>query len=305
MERIVGAAFNHPSVVMIGNFDGVHRGHQALIRRGRELAEKSGWAVVALTFDPHPASVLKPVPPEHYLITPTDVKLHWFERFGVDYVKVLRFDHALAAVPAFPFLALEVKAALNAQAVVVGFNFTFGAGGAGHAETLLEWGRMAGVAVDIVSPVEFGEGVVSSSAIRHDILKSRIGDANQRLGHPFAVQGVVQKGEGRGSTIGIPTLNLSPPVCQVMPEYGVYAGFLREGDTVWAAVANWGVRPTFGQSVPVLEVHVIDGQLPDWHGRSVTFDFTDRVRPEKKFDSVDTLVAQIRQDVEKARQLLS
>ncbi|MCY0907203.1 riboflavin biosynthesis protein RibF [Sulfobacillus sp. hq2] len=308
MERIVANAFASPSVVMIGNFDGVHIGHQALIQHAKTIASGHGWRIIALTFDPHPAMVLRPVPPEHFLITPTDVKLYWLEQFGVEFVKILPFDRQLAAVPALPFLAHEVKAALNAHAVVVGFNFTFGAQGAGRAETLIEWGRLNGTIVDVVEPVEGDHSaqVVSSSAIRQDIQAGQIGTANERLGHPFVVMGPVQHGDGRGRTIGVPTLNVGVPSCQIMPPYGVYAGFLRGTDgSRYAAVANWGVRPTFGQSLPVLEIHVLDKILDDWYGHRVSFDFIEHVRAEQKFDGVDALIRQIQKDIEKARQLLT
>ncbi len=311
MEIIQGSHFNRPSVVTIGNFDGVHIGHQALIKRAKELAQHHGWALVALTFEPHPASVLGFAPAEHHLITPTDVKMIWLEHYGVDFVKILRFDHELSVVPPFPFLTLEVQTALNAQAVVVGFNFTFGAEGTGRAETLSAWGAATGVEAVIVNPVDTPNGLVSSSMVRKNVRQGQIAEANALLGHPFTVRGVAAKGAGRGHTIGTATLNVVPSDSQVMPEYGVFAGRLAvEGDlpglrTSYPAVANWGVRPTFGGQVPVLEIHALDSALPDLYGKEVRFDFAAHLRAEIKFPDVESLQKQIREDMEKTRRLLS
>lgn len=306
MELFTGVGPEFSTTVIVGNFDGVHVGHQALIRQAKEIGQENQWPVVALTFDPHPATVLRPQPPQNYLITPLDLKLYWLEYYGVDYVRVLSFDHELAMVPPFAFLTLEVAQRLRARAVVVGYNFTFGAGGAGTIETLRQWGELTGITVRIVEPVNTNSLIVSSSAIRQNIAERNIGEANDLLGHPFSVRAAVQRGDGRGSKIGIPTLNLFPPAQQIMPPYGVYAGYLtiNGSETEWPGVANWGIRPTFGGDQPVLEVHVIDRDLGDLHEQSVRFDFHYSLRPEQKFDRVEALVRQIRQDIDKARELL-
>ncbi|OLZ12947.1 riboflavin biosynthesis protein RibF [Sulfobacillus thermosulfidooxidans] len=307
MELLTGPGPGVSTVVIIGNFDGVHLGHQALIHQAKEIGAMHGLPVVALTFDPHPSLVLRPNPPKHYLITPRDLKLHWLDHYGVDFVRVLSFDHNLAMVPPMAFLALEVQQKLQAQAVVVGYNFTFGAGGLGTAETLKQWGAASHVKVRIVEPVNADSVVVSSSAIREHISQRQIDKANELLGHPFSVQSVVYHGEGRGSTIGIPTLNLLPVEQQIMPPFGVYAGYVTIGEAnnaLLPAVANWGIRPTFGGHKPVLEVHVIDQTLPDLHDNVVRFDFQQALRSEQKFESVDELIRQIHYDVDRARQLL-
>ena len=295
------------TVVIIGNFDGVHRGHQALIRQAKEIGMEHDWPVAALTFEPHPAMVLRPNFSQPYLITPSDLKLYWLEYFGVDYVRVLTFNRELAAMPALGFLTSEVSQNLGARAVVVGYNFTFGAGGRGTANTLREWGESSHVAVRIVAPVNTNAGVVSSSAIRQELIHGRIAAGNDLLGHAFSVQAPVRYGEGRGGTIGIPTLNMIPHERQIMPPFGVYAGYLGivgSASPQLPAVANWGVRPTFGGSQAVLEVHVIDQTLPDLHGRSVRLAFAQPLRHEQKFDNIEALIRQIHHDIRQARQLL-
>ncbi len=306
MEPFTQADPRISSVVIIGNFDGVHVGHQALIKQAREISRENHWPVVALTFDPHPSLVLRSRPPEKYLLTPLDLKLYWLECYGVDYVKVLSFDRDLAMVPPIAFLTLEVRQKLRAEAVVVGYNFTFGARGAGSVETLKQWGELTGVMVRIVEPINTESVIVSSSAIRQYIAQGSIEEARDLLGHPFTVQGVVQHGEGRGSQIGVPTLNFLSPSQQIMPPFGVYAGYLsvNGSETQWPAVANWGVRPTFGGENAVFEVHVLDQQLGNLHEQLVRFDFHYSLRPEQKFNQIEDLVSQIRRDIDKARQLL-
>ncbi|MCL4351618.1 MAG: riboflavin biosynthesis protein RibF [Firmicutes bacterium] len=306
MERLTQTDPKISTVVLIGNFDGVHAGHQALIRQAKRISQKHHWRVVALTFDPHPSVVLRPHPPKKYLITPLDLKIYWMEYYGVDYVSVLSFNHELAMVPPMAFLTLEVRQKLRAEAVVVGYNFTFGAGGTGSIETLKNWGELTGVKVRIVEPINTESLVVSSSAIRQYIIEGHISEANNLLAHPFSVQGVAQKGAGRGSQIGIPTLNCLPPSQQIMPPFGVYAGYLslNGSETRWPGVANWGIRPTFQGEEAAIQQHVIDRDLGDLHDQSMRFDFYHSLRPEKKFDRIEALVSQIRQDIDQARKLL-
>lgn len=290
-----------PTVVTIGSFDGVHRGHQALIARTLSLAREMGADPVVVTFDPHPLAVLRGNL-TGYLITPGPLKLFYLEQFGVPLVKVLSFTKELAMVPPFPFLELEISQALNARAIVVGYNFTFGAGGAGTPETIRVFGQSRGIQVEVVSPVSLTpSAVISSSRIRRLLQDGDLEGAQNDLGHPFSVAGTVVAGEGRGRQIGVPTANVVPPSEQCMPPFGVYIGRLYHGAENWPAVANWGTRPTFSGREPVLEIHAVTGTVGSLYNEPVRFDLAARVREERHFGAVDELVAQIHQDIAAAR----
>lgn len=293
------------TVVTIGSFDGVHRGHQELIRTAREIARTRELDMVVLTFDPHPLAVLRESSTS-YLLTPTDLKLDYLRQYQVPWVRVLPFTRELAMVPAFAFLELEIYSALRVQAVVVGYNFTFGAGGAGTPETLRQWGESRGVSVHVVDPVLLADStVISSSLIRKHIQNGAVHEAMQALGHPFAVLSSVVEGDGRGRQLGFPTVNMKPPNEQLAPPYGVYAGRFGEGsDISRPAVANWGVRPTFGGQEPVLEVHLLDNGPGPSAGHLVRFDFVRHLRAERRFASSKELQSQIGQDVAHARRVL-
>ena len=296
---------SRPTVVTIGNFDGVNIGHQALLRRAQAESRKHHLDMVVMTFDPHPMTVLRPQMPLS-LITPTDLKLHYLAEAGVPWVDILAFTKDLAMVPPLAFLQLYLVERLKVQSVVIGYNFTFGSGGTGNADTIQKWGQAQNIAVHVIDPIQDQEPahkVVSSTRIRQLIKEGQVTLAKGDLGHPFAVQASVVAGDARGRQLGIPTANIFPPSNQIMPPFGVYSGFLNYRGTSVEAVANWGVRPTFAGSDPVLEVHILDGT--SWSfDEPVRFDFIEHLRPEIKFASPGELVHQIEKDVERARTLL-
>ena len=296
---------SRPTVVTIGNFDGVHIGHQALLRRAQAEARAHNLDMVVMTFDPHPLTVLRPNMPLS-LITPTELKLHYLAEAGVPWVDILPFTKELAMVPPLAFLQLYLVQRLKVQSVVIGYNFTFGAGGTGNADTIKSWGQVSNVSVHVIDPIQDQEPahkVVSSTRIRQLITEGQVSLAQEDLGHPFAVQAQVVAGDARGRQMGIPTANIVPPSNQVMPPFGVYAGFMNYRGIAAEAVANWGIRPTFAGTEPVLEVHILDGT--SWtFDEPVRFDFIEHLRPEKKFASPEELVQQIEKDVEHARTLL-
>lgn len=294
------------TVVTLGSFDGIHRGHQALIRAAGERARSGGRELVVLTFDPHPELVLKP-DLNRFVLTPTPIKLEYLAALGVPWVKVLPFTPELAKVEPFPFLELEVSQGLSADGVVVGYNFTFGAGASGNADTIRQWGKIRGVSTEVLSPVQMEDGtVVSSSLIRRLLAQGDIPRANRALGHSYALAARVVTGFGRGRQIGVPTANLDLPDRVVMPPYGVYSGHALVGSRRWGAVANWGVRPTFDDNfVASFEVHVLTDEALDLVGATLRFEFNDAIRSERKFESVDALIAQIRADIETARAQLA
>ncbi len=287
-------------VTTIGNFDGVHLGHQKLLAKSQEIAARLDLDMVVMTFDPHPLTVLRPGN-EPYLLTPLNLKLDYLSQFGVPWVEVVPFTMDTAAIPPLAFLEIYLAQRLPTAAVVVGYNFTFGAGGVGTPQTIQQWGRKRQVHVDVVEPVrtDTEDLVVSSSAIREAIRVGRIDVARGLLGHSFTVQGEMVTGDGRGRRMGVPTANLLAPPQQLMPPFGVYAGILVTSEGRHHAVANWGIRPTFGGSDPVLEIHVLetgDWNLTGW----LQFEFIQHLRPERKFDTSAQLYEQIGRDRDQA-----
>ena len=290
-------------VVAIGNFDGVHRGHAFLFDETRRQAQAGGGESAVLTFDPHPARVLAPAlaPP---LITTLDRKLELIAQAGVDVAVVEPFDRAFAARSPADFIDEVLVRGLGAAHVVVGYDFTFGQRRAGTVETLRADGRFG---VTVVPPVTVAGIVCSSTKVREFVAEGRVDGAALLLGRPHEVEGEVVRGDGRGRTIGIPTANLKPRT-ELIPKNGVYAGFgeIRSGAHAgrrFAAAINIGTNPTFVAERPVvIEAHLLDCDL-DLYGATLRLEFVERLRGEERFPSVEALVAQIRKDVERARQV--
>lgn len=289
--------------VAIGNFDGVHLGHRALIDAAKGLVSRRGAPAVVLTFEPHPARVLSAAiaPP---LVTTFSRKLQLLESAGIDATVVQPFDRDFAATTAEEFARRDLLGRLDARDVVVGFDFTFGRGRAGDAPALsrlLE--RQA--AVHVVPAVRAEGWTVSSSKIRELVLTGRVSAAAKLLGRPFLVDGTVVRGHGRGRTIGVPTANVSPAT-ELVPATGVYAvqaiapGLARPV----VGAANIGVKPTFGVEEPTVEVHLLDVS-PELYGLPIAVAFLERLRGEERFPGVNELLAQIRIDLAQARRLAS
>lgn len=286
-----------PSAVAIGVFDGVHRGHRAVLAA---LVE-DGLASAVLTFEPHPLSVIAP---EHapLMLTPLDRKLELFEGAGVDAVGVVAFDEAVRAMSPHQFCSDIVVDGLKARRVVVGADFHFGKDRAGTSEVLSGLGEDLGFEV-VVLPLVGDAESISSSAIRAALAEGRITDAAELLGRPFRVTRTVVPGEDRGAAIGFPTANLEAMPGLAVPGRGVYAVLAVVAGEAFPAVANVGVRPTFGgDEVEMIEVHLLD-HSQDLYGLEISVDFIERIRDEMAFSSVDELVAQIGLDVETATQI--
>jgi riboflavin kinase/FMN adenylyltransferase len=287
----------------VGNFDGVHLGHQALIAAAVEWAKVRGGTAVVLSFDPHPAKVLSPLSAPAALSTPSQ-KEELLAGLGVDRLAVLPFTPALAALSAEAFAREVLAGVLGARMVVVGESFRFGRGRAGDAAGLRVLGDGLGFAVRALSPVLREGSPVSSSRVREAILSGDVGEARALLGRAFFVDGAVVRGDGRGRTIGVPTANLAPEN-EILPGLGVYAARFRLPTGEWVpAVVNLGERPTFGGGTPTVEAHLLDfeGGL---HGARARLEFLARLRGEQRFSGADALVAQIRKDVARARALLA
>jgi len=288
------------SAVALGNFDGVHVGHQALFSEARRHAP-----AVALTFQPHPGKVLQPeLAPK--LITLLPRKLELFEACGLEAAVVQPFTREYARTPAAAFeeSLLDV---LGARHVVVGSDFTYGAARAGTVATLREAAAQRGALVHVVSPVTVDGVVASSSKVREYILEGRVSAAHRLLGRPFDLDGTVVPGAGRGRGIGFPTANVDTQN-ELRPAPGVYAIRVRlkdEPQGPWRpGAANIGVKPTFGGTVVTIEAHLLDFQ-GDLYGKELRVQFLERLRPEQRFASVAELVGQIKRDVEAARTVIA
>ncbi len=297
------------SVVTIGNFDGVHLGHQQIIQECIRQARSRGLVALAFTFCPHPQSVLRPerAPP---LLLDYSEKKEILLSLGLDDVVEQRFDAEFAATPPEEFFRSILRRSLQASSIVVGYDFSFGRARSGHLQVLENLCASEGVTLTVVPPQRVSSEIVSSSVIRTHLGQGRVADACLGMGRPFFYRGFVQPGDRRGRTMGFPTANLAleSPGKLTLP-FGVYATRLTaDGLERAAAVTNIGVRPTFHSGgdhpAPVLvETHVLEG-APDLYGREVKVEFIDRIRSEQKFSSFAELQSQIAADVARARQIL-
>jgi len=291
------------AVVAIGNFDGVHHGHQVVIGAAGSRARELGRAHAVLTFEPHPRSFFRPDDPP-FRLTPFRVKSELLDAFGVDLLFTLHFDAALAAMSAEAFIGEVLVERLAIRHAVVGYDFVFGNRRRGTAAMLGEAGKAADFGVTIVEPVRHGEAVYSSTRIRELLAAGRPREAAGLLGRAWEIDGRVEAGDRRGRTIGFPTANLSLDA-YLRPAAGVYA--VRAGIGHEArfhdAVANFGRRPTVGGSDLRLEVHLFDF-AGDLYGQHLRVQLLDYLRPERKFASLDSLKAQIAEDSRAARAAL-
>lgn len=294
------------AVVALGNFDGLHRGHRGVIERAKALARKLGKPCALLTFEPHPAdffegrSVI-------FRLTPPDAKAALLARMGVDGMIILTFDAAFAARPARDFTQDVLARRLGVSAAVAGYDFGFGAKRAGTPEFLRSEGARLGFAVEIVERITRDDKgsleAVSSTATREALEKGDVALARRLLGHPYFVLGVVRHGDKRGRHLGFPTANIELDPSNRL-KHGIYAVTLEADGVVHEGVANFGRRPTFDNGPPLLEVYVFDFD-GDLYGKKVEVAFYGFIRGEEKFDSVEALIAQMRDDAEKARHILA
>ena len=288
-------------VVALGNFDGVHKGHQAVLGIAGAQARDFGAALGVLTFEPHPRSFFNPGEAP-FRLTPWRAKLRQLEAVGVDVIYQLRFDKALSQVTADAFVRDMLARDLGARAIVVGEDFCFGQGRQGDGALLQRLGGELGFEVTLVAPAG-DDAVYSSSRVRRLLRTGDAAGAAALLGRPWEIEGRVIKGDQRGRTIGFATANLTLGD-SLRPAYGVYAVRAGLDDGTWHdGVANLGVRPTVDGTREMLEVHVLDG-APDLYGRRLRVRLIDFVRPEQRFDGLEALKAQIGRDCGAAREAL-
>jgi riboflavin kinase / FMN adenylyltransferase len=288
------------AALAIGNFDGVHRGHQALLRAARAAAGRQGKAGVIL-FEPHPREVFQPDKP-HFRLTTLARKLELLERYGMDIAVVLRFDAGLAGLSADAFIEQVLVQALGVAHVVVGYDFRFGKGRAGDPEMLRRGGAAHGFGVTVVAQVAEAGEVFSSSAIRAELAQGDVRGAAEMLGHWWRVTGTVVGGAKRGAGLGFPTANIVLPPSTALA-HGIYAVRVTADGETHAAAAYLGTRPTFDDGAPVLEVFLLDFD-DDLYGREIAVDFVDYIRGDRRFESVEALKAQMQADCDQARAVL-
>ncbi len=305
MELIRGLPSRRPapagSVLTIGSFDGIHLGHQALIRKVLDLGRQLGTPTVLLTFEPLPREYLMRSDPPARL---TSWRERWraLEGTGLDRVWQLRFDERLRTLTGEAFAELLARD-LGAKAVVIGHDFRFGRNGGANGPMLVEAGRRLGFEVEVVAPVLDGVTRVSSSAIRDALARGALKQAEQWLGRPYSMIGRVVRGEQLGRTLGFPTANLRLGRKRT-PLQGIFAVQVRGvREQAMPGVASLGTRPTVGGTVPLLEAHVFDFD-GDLYGREIGVEFVSKLREEERFASLDAMVEQMQRDAGAARQIL-
>ena len=287
------------AVLSVGNFDGLHLGHQKILRQLIESAQAEQAIAGVITFDPHPLKVLRPgqAPP---MVETIGQRLERFAAIGLDAALVLRFDRALAALSPEEFVRGVLVEELKTAAVLVGQNFRFGHRQEGNVKTLAELGRRFGFSVQIVDPVLIDGEFVSSTGVRNAVAEGRVAHAARLLGRPFALTGEIVHGAGRGSTLLFPTLNLAPEE-ELLPKVGVYATETRVDGRLYRSATNVGFRPTFDGTLLGVESHLFDFSREVTQGR-LELRFWERLRDERKFAGPAELRAQIAADLRETRE---
>ena len=308
--RLVRGYKNPPAaargaVVAIGNFDGLHRGHEAIVRSAYQTAHEHDAPLGVITFEPHPRRLFQRDEPP-FRITPLRTKLRLLAALGIDVAIVFRFNQEFAATAADTFAGDILGGMFDIRHAVVGYDFAFGYQRQGNPKLLERHGRDRGYGVTTIDPQGDGREIFAASRIRDFLVQGRLDDATGELGRFWEVEGHVQRGDARGATIGFPTANINMGET-IYPALGVYAvrvGLADEGGTRWLdGVANLGRRPTFGGDDVVLEAHLLDFE-GDLYGKRLRVAFITFLRPEERFEDIDALTSQIAADRDRAATLL-
>jgi len=288
------------NVVVIGVFDGVHKGHQVLLNRAKEIAD--GRNIVALTFDPHPTTVFAPDRAPTMLTTLAD-RVELLKIHNADQVAVMKFNEKFAAMSPEDFVQTVLVNQLHASTIIVGENFTYGHKAAGNVDTLIKSGLTHNFTID-VQELKADDEVISSSRIRKLVVEGKVEEARELLSRPHRLDGVVVHGEKRGREIGYPTANLGKIEGQTIPADGVYAGWLTVGINFWPAAISIGTNPTFeGDRGRQVEAYALDQQGLDLYDKNASIEFGWYLRPTLKFDGLEPLLEQMKKDCDKAREL--
>lgn len=290
------------SVLAIGNFDGVHRGHQALLKIVRDLGQAKHKTAGALIFEPHPRQFFQPDRP-HFRLTTLPQRLDLLRRYGLALTVVQPFDAALAKMPAEDFVERVLVAGLGASHIIVGYDFHYGKGRAGSPATMQAAGREMGFGVTIVEQVAEGGEVISSSAVRSELAQGDVEGAAQLLGHWWRVRGPVRGGAKRGTGMGYPTANIGLAPGTALA-HGIYAVRVYLGEVVYSGAAYFGTRPTYDNGDALLETFLFDFH-DDIYGREIEIEFIGHVRGDRKFADTESLVQQMDIDVAQARAMLA
>lgn len=294
-----------PTVLTIGTFDGLHRGHQQLLYQLKAAAQERKAQAAAIAFHPRPKTVLAPhLANDDYLTTPEE-RIALFEQFGLDVLLLIPFTLELSRITARDFVT-DVVRRLNVVEFYVGNDFALGKNREGTVEKLTALGRELGYSLHITQPYLLDGEVVSSTKIRQTLLAGDVRQAGALLGRYPSLRGKIVEGAHRGRGIGFPTANFALPQERLLPANGVYATFVRRSkdEQRYASVANIGVRPSFGGEERTVEAHIFNF-AEDIYEQTFTIEFVERLRPEKKFESIDALIAQIQRDAQQARALLT
>jgi riboflavin kinase/FMN adenylyltransferase len=288
------------NVVVIGVFDGVHKGHQQLLNRAKEIAD--GRPIVALTFDPHPTTVFAPDKAPTLLTTLAD-RIELLKIHNADQVAVMKFNEKFAAMSPEDFVSTVLVNQLHPSTVIVGKNFTYGHKAAGNVDSLIKAGLQNNFTVD-AQELKTDTEVISSSRIRKLVVEGKVEAARALLSRPHRLDGVVIHGEKRGREIGYPTANLGKIEGQTIPADGVYAGWLTVGINFWPAAISIGTNPTFeGERGRQVEAYALDQEGLELYDKNASIEFGWYLRPTLKFDGLDELLVQMKKDCEKAREL--
>ncbi len=287
------------SVVTLGMFDGVHLGHQALLRSCRTHADRLGLPAVALTYEPHPVKILHPEVPLQ-LLTTLPEKLQLLAEWGMDATVVANFTPEFARLTPGDFISNVLCHAFHPAQVVAGYRTTFGRGRAGSAEVLQQLGNECRFAVEIIQPVEVSTGAISSTAIRSFLAAGQVESAAEMLGHHYILRGTVAHGDARGRELGFPTANIVTPAEKIIPGTGVYAVQVQAAGASFRGVMNIGTRPTFNRPYS-LEVHLLEFH-GDLYEQELEITFLARIRGVTQFTSAAELVARIELDIAVARE---
>ena len=288
----------------IGSFDGVHRGHQSLIKQMVASAHANGRPAVVVTFYPHPAVVLRGIQEPYYPTSP-DERADLLHDLGIDAIVTLQFDHALAGQSAVEFMT-ALHQHIGLRQLWVGPDFALGKGRQGNVPVLQEIGKNLGFIVNVVEVVSAGEEKISSRQIRSLIIEGKVKEASEMLGRLYNVKGEVVHGDGRGKGLGIPTANLLVWPERLLPANGIYATWVHRGDQRLASVTNVGIRPTFDNlsAIPRVEAFILDFEQ-DIYQEQIAVEFVEFFRPEIRYTSINDLLEQIQKDIDQAREVLS